>query len=67
MSDQESIFEALSILAKQCRDLEGRIAALETDSIDHQARIDAQSALIERLLRPANVPALHPVWRKEAA
>lgn len=67
MSDNDSIFEALAILAKQARDLEVRIAALETASADHQARITAQSMLIERLMRPANVPSLHPVWRKEAA
>lgn len=67
MSDQDSLFEAMAILVKQYRDLESRIAVLESAHVDHHARLAAQSMLIEQLRRPANIPSLHPVWRKEAA
>lgn len=67
MSDNESIFEALSILARQCRDLESRVAALEVERHDHHERLTAQSMLIAQLRRAPGVPSLHPVWRKEAA
>lgn len=65
MSDHDSFFEVLSILTSQVRDLESRIAHQEAVNHDHSARLTAQSMLIERLIRPANVPSLHPVWRGE--
>lgn len=67
MSDNDSIFEALSILAKQCRDLESRVATLEVINADHYHRLTAQGLLIDQLRRAPGIPSLHPVWRKEAA
>ncbi len=63
MSDQDSLFEALAILAKQARDLETRLAVLESAHIDHHDRLGAHAALIEQVRRPSRVPSFQPVWR----
>lgn len=65
MSDNDAVFEALAVLAKQCRDLEARLAHQEVVNADHHARLSAHALLIERLRNPGSQPLR--LWRPEAA